>query len=175
MRLQSDLSEVKEVQPLPNGIYTAHVYEKKDTTTRETNNPMAVLHWVIEDGPDGDTSVRDRKVMFDNVILGGKNKLGDPINPFRLANLLSATEIPWECVSCHNGEEARPVYIGRGNDEDGLVKGKSYCPDCKSDSFNITYDTDNFLAARCRLVLSIRKVEGKDREVNEIARYLPID
>lgn len=168
MRVTSDLSDVVQRGPVPAGTYEAFVITKEDVKTKDRHNPMAVLTWKIQDGEHA-----QREIRFDNIILGGLNKDGVPITPFRLCNFLDATQTPWGCCNCNNGEMPRSFLIGQGAEIDGLVKGKYYCPDCKTENLHISYDTDTFLGARARIVVSTRKQEGRDVEVNNIDRYLP--
>lgn len=168
--MTSELSDVQKRSAIPKGIYPGHCTESEYLLSQERNNPMANLTWEVDEGEYAGTIIK-----FNNVVLGGINKQGKPINPFQLANLLDTTHIPWNCRECNNDREARRLYWGTG--EDGLEKGKAYCPDCKSPTFNIGYNTDDFVgpASRCRLKVSTYKPEGKDDEFNRVDGYLPLE
>lgn len=168
-RLTSDLSSVQEFQPLPRGIYQA-VVVKAEYKKSKNENPMCVLDWKILEGEG-----HGKEIRFDHLLLGGKTQAGGDMPLFRLCNFLDATGTPWGCTACNSPEEGRRFHIGTGPEGDGLVKGKYYCPDCKTPELKITYDTDNFLSQRARIKVTIGSISGSDREKNEIDGYMPYE
>ena len=163
MRMDSDLSGTVSISPMPDGEYSAHVVEVEDSVSK-AGNPMVTLTWQIDDG-----EFSGRRIRYDTVMTGGKTKEGRAMPLFLLCNFLDATGTAWECLNCHNGEQGRHFYIGKGPNEDGLDYGQYVCPDCKAADF--TYDTANFNGARCVIKVGSRKNEGTDRVFNEIQGY----
>lgn len=163
-RVGADLTNVKAFENIPDGIQTIRLHVCKPTISRETKNPMIENTWKVEGGEyDG------REIRYDNVVLSGKSKEGNPIVPFTLVSLLEALEAPWRCGNC-GVEGARDFLRGKGPEDDGLVKGQIYCPDC-SQPVNIEFDTDDLEGKRCLGDIDHRKAKGSDKEYNFVKKY----
>ena len=175
-RLSSDLQDAGIQSTIPNGVYNAHVCEVRDMDKNDVSKPllsqagapMVQNDWEIDEG-----DYAGRKIKFDTIMLGGMSKDGKPISLGNLCNFLHRTGVPWKCLDCNNPEIGRKFYIAEGNDEDkaaGLKKGNFYCPDCKSLKPRITYDTAQFLGARCGIGVGT-KPNTDGREFNIIKGY----
>jgi len=173
-RLSSDLQDAGVYTLIPNGRYNAHVIAVRDTDrndiskplTSQGGAPMVQLDWEIDEG-----EYAKRQIRFDTLMLGGNSKEGKPISLGALCSFLHFTGTPWSCMDCNNTEASRKFYLGDIADNTiGLKKGNFYCPDCKSPKPRITYDTGNFMGARCGVGVASRK-GNDDREFNNIKGY----
>lgn len=171
MRVSSDLSEVKSFEPVEKAVYKGRIEAVENKRGKNPPfNPYHELTWKIEGGQfDG------REIRFDTVVYGGKDKNQNKIQPFRLAELLEAAEIPWVCQICEGkeSENYRVAPFLKGTSDNGLERGFLYCPDCRQKTA-IGYDTDHFIGKRCNIAVDVEKQEGSDRSKNVIKRYAPI-
>lgn len=180
-QLTSDI-EAKAFQLIPNSIQNAHVKEMDavDPATGEIKKTKSglgrqiTLDWEIDEGEHAGKVVR-----FNNLTLGGHyidKTTGEqkPLSTVDLCEFLTHTGVPWKCLNCNNAEAPRKFHIGTGPEGDGITKGKYVCPDCKNTNTRITYNTDNFLGARCGIRIGSKKQEGGDKEFNEVRGYAPL-
>jgi ribosomal protein L44E len=132
------------------------------------------LTWKV-DSCEAHPDYKEKEIRFDNVMYGGEAKSGDPINTDRFAKLLECASIPWECEECHNGMQSREFLRGTGTDtekgENGLPKGKYFCPDCRA-HMNVGFDTDNFPGRTC--MIAITSDGEDDKKFNKVKDYGPI-
>ena len=163
-RVSADLSNVEQIKPIPKDNYKAHIdaFELKDS---KGGNPMVVNSWMIDEGP-----YSGRKINYDTIVLSGTDKNGNPINPFRLGQLLSAAKIPWNCLNCNRGDKVQELEFSDGSG--GKQKGKYYCPDCDA-PMKVDFDTDHLQGARCVISVSVEP-DDKGNEWNRIVGYADI-
>lgn len=172
-RVSSDLNDAGTFTLIPKGPQNAHVVKVSDMNKENTGPlmsqggaPMVQLDWEIDEG-----EYSGRQVKFDTLMLGGNSKEGKPISLGALCSFLHYTGTPWGCLDCGSTEASRLFHLGQDSDKDiGLKKGNYYCPDCKSPKPRITYDTSNFMGARCKVGVGSRK-GNDDREFNNITGY----
>lgn len=180
-QLSSEIGEARQFQLIPKSLQNAHVYELVDT---DPNDPSKFLHsksgkiiqcilgWEVDEG-----EFAGRKVRYNYLVLKGTYTEKDtnqekdmPIT--KLLDFLSFTGVPWECNLCKSGKRGHRFLIGTG--DDGLIKGKYYCPDCKADKISINYNTSDFMGARCAISIGSEKRDGQDNEYNVVRGYAPL-
>lgn len=174
MRLSSDLSGFKSFDAIPRDIYIIRC-KVADAGTPENpkksyfGNPCIQFTWTIEEG-----EYQGREIRFDDVEIGGTDsRTGEPAILYRLAELMTALEVPWTCRVCHpdpNDIDDRVTDFIRGTGDNGLKKGRIFCPDCRQEA-KPDYDTNNFVGKVCKGGIDIRKGKSDDKEYNFIKRY----
>jgi rubredoxin len=190
MKLSSDI-ETREFQHIPNGTklkaHTSNVDDrdpndpKKPKPTGNGTGTQVTLTWTVDEG-----EYAGREIRFHNIITGGYYEKDGEQKPYSVIDLyrfLADAKIKWKCKSC-GMDKPRRFYVGKG--DDGKVKGKYYCPDCKNEKLSVEYDTDTFLGARCGLMITLKKRRTKnlvtglwqddpDREDNAVKGTLPLE
>lgn len=178
-RMTSDLTELRQQENLPKGIYTAHIDSATDMKGKNPPyNPYIQLTHMIEGDENGlPTEAAGRKIPFDNVNIGGISKEGKPITAFRLAKVLEVYEVPHTCLECHpdaaaearagtyDGRYDRACHFLRGDGTNGIPKGQIVCPDCQQ-PMNVNYDSNSFVGRRARVAVDIEPdLKGVPRNV----------
>lgn len=134
-----------------------------------------ILEWQVV-APN--TPHNGKTIRFDRVNVKGHWDDGTEIVPYRLAELLMATKVPWSCLHETNGAPGsditdRPAAIIKGTGDDGHEPGALYCSTCDK-KVRVDFESSKLLGARIRAMVSVKP--GNDgRDYNKIDRYLPLE
>lgn len=174
-RMTSTLETVQDRPLVAKDTYVASIdkiavgrSKRKDDGTGD--NPMLLISFKIRGGQFDGCTVPS---FPDNVMIGGTQKDGQPMNCFRLAQLIEAFKLPWADAKCGSGD--RVVRFLRGDKDNGLPLGKYHCPDCKAQP-TLDYDTDAWIGAQGKVAVNVEKAQdGSDRERNIVEGYASLD
>jgi hypothetical protein len=155
-RVTADLSEAKGFSVLPAGTKVkARIKEATFSNSKAAGNPMYTLTWEIIEGESA-----GREIRFDRVVIGGVNSRGEKLQPYGLADLIQATDMPWTCPQCGDNDRVRGI------------KRENYKLFCEnSHPLQIDFDDANLVGLVAMLELKVRKQEGTDKEFNEVDKY----
>jgi len=166
-RISSSLATVEDREPLPKATYRCRPTKLELRESKEAHNPMIGTELEVVEG-----EYKGRKT-FTNIMIGGTQKDGQPMNTFMLMQFIDAFHFPWSCTRCNNPEQPR-LFL-RGTKENGLEKGKYFCPDCKAPA-SITYDTDIWLSMNkfADVAVDVEPSNVPDQERNVVKGFSAI-
>lgn len=174
MKITADLTTEQGFPTAPKGGYRGHIETLKnqiknapqdsfrDMTPNDEANLASILRgggsvmlavtWKLDDAPSD-----FKGSIFDNVMVAGTSKAGNPISPFRVCDYINALGVEWTCLECNQTGYRQFV----------VQKGKHFCPNCaKAAKFD--FDSASWQGRRAFLEVDIG-VDQKGGERNEIS------
>jgi hypothetical protein len=158
-KLSATLETAQGFQTLPKDTYEAHIHNVEVKTIADTGATMLAVQWK----PEGEKVGGDfRGTIFDNVMVSGMSRKGEPLGTQRLCDYISALGVEWQCNTCGQSTTKRFVQ----------EKGQYLCPNCgKVAKFD--FDPDLWQGKRALIQVDIGKDQkGEDR--NEVGRVRPL-
>ena len=173
-KLISDVSNTTPFTVLPKNWYPLRIHKVDKTISKRKEdgtggNPMLVFHHEVE-GYSEEPRYNKKQVNYYNIVIGGKDRFGNPANLSRLFEYIAATGVPWDHIGCAEDMDKPPQQ-----DKD---KGIFLCPECgeslSKPGTRIAYDPTLFLGRRLKGYVDVKKREGTDEEQNELKRVRPL-
>jgi hypothetical protein len=168
-KITSDTSNTNPFSAIPKNWYPARIqspvaYGK----SKSTGNPMLTFGFTVENNSEA-PQYNNRQVNFYNVVTGGTDKNGKPMNINRVIEMIVATGVPWD----HIGAGCGAVGISRIPLED-REHGMYACPECNGNlsapGSQISYNSDDFAGKMVKILVDVEKALGSDEDRNSVVR-----
>lgn len=167
-KITSDTSNTNPFSAIPKNWYPARIHSNVYGKSKSTGNPMLTLGFTVDNNIDA-PQYNNRQVNYYNVVTGGTDKFGKPININRVLELIAATGVSWD----HTGAGCGAVGITRPPIED-REHGIFACPECNSSlsapGSQIEYNSDDFSNKIVKILVNVEKQQGSDEDRNTVDR-----
>jgi hypothetical protein len=154
-KLSATLETAVGFSILPKDTYPAHIHNVEVKTIADTGATMLAVQWK----PEGDKVGGEfRGTVFDNVMVSGMSRKGEPLGTQRLCDYISALGVEWDCKSC--GKSSTSKFK--------VERGQYFCPNCGK-SANFDFDPDSWQGKRALIQVDVGK-DNKGEDRNEVGK-----
>jgi hypothetical protein len=157
-KIKSNLEMTKAFQPLPEGDCQARIYQQPKVETPDNGPWIMQLDWELfgnqgESNSVSDSKNNNKKVNFDRLLIGGKNKdTGEAYSLNRLLLYIGELGVSYTCNLCNSLNTSKPVRKGQ----------EYFCPSCDAVLTDIEYMSEDFFMKSARITIRREVVKTKD-------------
>jgi hypothetical protein len=157
-KLSATLETAQGFSVLAKDTYPAHIHNVEVKTVADTGATMLAIQWK----PEGEKAGDFMGTVFDNVMVAGRSKKGEPLRTDRLCDYINALGVEWDCKAC--GQSTTKKFV--------MEKGHYFCPNCgKAAMFD--FDPDLWSGKRALIQVDIGK-DNKGEDRNEVGKVRPL-